>query len=160
VKSSRRTPRRPPPANKTSTTDASTAERDARIWDLRLLGLSLRRIGDQVGLSHPAVKDVLDRGYAGLIYPKVDEARGVELERLDLLLSKLAPAIVRGDVPAILAALKVSDRRAKLLGLDAPTRVQAELEDVTPPRPELLDRIAAVEAANAVRQAALRERRP
>lgn len=45
----------------------------------------------------------------------------LELQRLDLELLKLHPQIQQGDSNAIQAALKVSDRRCKLLGLNSPT---------------------------------------
>lgn len=150
----RTTPRRRPP-NARKQSDAELAERDAKIWELRLQGHSLRAIGAAVGLSHPSVLAILEKGYAELIYPQVEEARAIELERLDELLVKLRPGIDSGDVQSIGAAVKIGDRRAKLLGLDAPTKVQAEIEQV-PPTPELIDRIEQARAAVAARERELR----
>lgn len=141
--------------NQRQTSDATAAERDASCWALRLEGHSLRSIAAQVGISHETVRVTLERGYQELVYPQVAEARAVELERLDDWLTKLRPAIDVGSVPAILAAVKLSDRRAKLLGLDAPTRVQAEIEQV-PPSPELVARIEQARAVMAAREAELR----
>lgn len=147
-------PRRRAP-NKRQDSDAQAAERDERIWQLRLLGLSLRQIAAQVGLTHPRVLAILERGYRERVHPKVDEARTLELERLDDWMVRLAPAIRNGDDRAISTALRISERRARLLGMDAPTRVQAEVEDVTPP-PDLLRRIEAAKVRAAERERQIR----
>lgn len=46
-----------------------------------------------------------------------------ELERDDYLESKIAHRIDTGDVAAVQTALRIQERRAKYLALDAPTRV-------------------------------------
>lgn len=50
----------------------------------------------------------------------------LELQRLDLELLKLHPKIQEGDITAIQAALQVSDRRVRLLGLGNPTDWQIQ----------------------------------
>jgi hypothetical protein len=50
----------------------------------------------------------------------VERMRKVENERLDYYLTKLAGAINAGDEKAIARAVSISERRAKLNGLDAP----------------------------------------
>ncbi len=147
-------PRRRQP-NQRQVSDAQLAERDAACWALRLQGHSLRTIGTALGISYETVRATLERGYRELVYPQVEEARQLELERLDHLLTKLTPGVDMGDVQSITAAIKVSDRRAKLLGLDAPTKVQAEVEHV-PPSPELLARIEQARTVIAAREAQLR----
>jgi DNA-binding CsgD family transcriptional regulator len=119
-------PRRRQP-NQRQQSDAALAERDEQIWQLRLRGHSLRQIGSQVGLAASSVLATLERGYRERVHPKVDEARALELERLDDWLCKLQPGIEQGDDKAITTALRISDRRSKLLGLDAPTRVDANV---------------------------------
>jgi hypothetical protein len=106
-----------------------------RALELRLKGLSLRQIAAELKVSHQAVKRYLDLALAQLIQDqnlKMDEIRAMELSRLDALMASLWPrAMGDGDEPphlgAIAQTLKVMERRAKLLGLDAPTRVQAEV---------------------------------
>jgi hypothetical protein len=51
---------------------------------------------------------------------KAERPRDLEIRRLDALTVALAPGIQSGDVRAILAAVRVMERRAKLLGLDGP----------------------------------------
>lgn len=140
-------PRRHP--NRRQTSDATAAERDARIWELRKQGFSLRAIGRDVGLSAERVRQLLERGYQQLVYPQVEQVRALELERLDEMLRR-AWAILDAshatvshgrlvtddegntvpDTGPVLAAidrvLRIGAQRAKLLGLEAPTRVHAE----------------------------------
>lgn len=54
----------------------------------------------------------------------VKRLRAIENRRLDLLMEKLEDGIEDGKPSAIKAALAISDRRAKLNGLDAPRRVE------------------------------------
>jgi len=53
----------------------------------------------------------------------------LELERLDVMLLALWRRVQNGDERAIDRALKIEERRAKLLGLDAPIRA-VTLEDI------------------------------
>jgi hypothetical protein len=53
---------------------------------------------------------------------KAERLCELEIRRLDALTMALAPGIQSGDVRAILAAVRVMERRAKLLGLDGPQR--------------------------------------
>ena len=60
----------------------------------------------------------------------VDEAtelRALELERLDGMTSGLWPQVQQGRPPAVMAAVRVSERRSRLLGLDEPTATRTEL---------------------------------
>lgn len=147
--SDQREPRKRQP-NTRQLSDAELAERDEKIWQLRLRGLSLRQIGAEVGLSHPSVHEILKRGYQERVYPLVDEQRAVELERLDLWTVAAGEVLnrehihvsngrivrdendkpIRDDGPVLAAIdrlVRLAERRARLLGLDAPTRVQADV---------------------------------
>ena len=55
-----------------------------------------------------------------------DELRTLELERLDRLLLGVWGQAAKGNQGAVDRALKIMERRARLLGLDAPTKVQQE----------------------------------
>jgi hypothetical protein len=66
---------------------------------------------------------------------KAEQIRELELKRLDRFQRSLQPAANKGDAKAVLAILKVMERRAKLLGLDAPTKqanTDSEGRDVAP----------------------------
>lgn len=51
-----------------------------------------------------------------------DELRSLELERLDRLLLGVWSQAAKGNQGAVDRALKIMERRARLLGLDAPTK--------------------------------------
>lgn len=55
-----------------------------------------------------------------------EELRRQEFERLDNYLFRLEAKIKAGDVQAIAQAVKISERRCKMQGLDAPIQVQVE----------------------------------
>ncbi|HEY9909220.1 MAG TPA: hypothetical protein V6D18_16625 [Thermosynechococcaceae cyanobacterium] len=55
-----------------------------------------------------------------------EELVRLELERYDSYLLALAPKLQQGDTSAISEAIKISDRRSKLLGLDAPIQVKIQ----------------------------------
>lgn len=112
--------------------DAKTAEivkRQTLALDLRIAGFSYRAIGEKIKISHEqARKDVehelqrLDK----LSADKVAIHRQLELERLDKITKALDHWIESGNMGAINTVLKAMERRAKLLGLDAPVK-----QDVT-----------------------------
>ena len=52
-----------------------------------------------------------------------DELRVLELSRLDDMLKAISQHVAAGNLTAIDRALKIQDRRARLLGLDMPAKV-------------------------------------
>jgi hypothetical protein len=65
-----------------------------------------------------------------------ESVREVELERLDELSRRYFRAACAGDSKSAELLLKISERRAKLLGLDAP--MQSQLEVITYDSTELI----------------------
>lgn len=57
-----------------------------------------------------------------------DEVRQLELQRLDMLLNKLMPGINEGDPSSVSVAIRLMERRSKMLGLDAPERTEIEIK--------------------------------
>ena len=106
----------------------ATVEREAQALSLRRRGMPYNDIATYMGLSGPgAAYRIVQRGLCRLIQEPADDVRAMELDRLDTFLFRLSGRIELGDTKAIDTALKVMDRRAKLMGLDAPTKVQAEV---------------------------------
>jgi hypothetical protein len=52
------------------------------------------------------------------------QLRTLELERLDEMTSGLWQGVRDGNPPAVTAAIRVAERRAKLVGLDEPTKTE------------------------------------
>lgn len=98
--------------------------RAAKALDLRQQGRTWQTIANELDYkdrsgAYRAVQRLLDRTE----FESVQEYRVLEGDRLDALHAAYWPAAMHGDVKAAEFVLKVSDRRSKLLGLDAPTRL-------------------------------------
>lgn len=115
-------------------------QRQLEALDLRMRGFSFRAIGDKLEVSHQqAYRDVMNElaRLASERDGKVEELRQLELERLDMLLKGLEPMARTGNPGAVNSYIKVMERRAKYLGLDAPEK----FEDMTKYTDEQLQRI-------------------
>jgi len=105
---------------------AKVADEQAAVLDLRRKGYTIRQIATQLGLAKSTVQNRLDAAIAELVEPAAREVRLLELERLDAWQARLENQLDTGDDPAkvVPVALRVQERRAKLLGLDAPERAE------------------------------------
>lgn len=115
----RRSPR--PPGE-----DAKKRARSANALELRIAGATYRQIAAQLGVSEKAayydVQDELAR-LDPVIKGRAERLRDLENARLDRLHVALAAGIKAGDPRAVVATVRVMERRARLNGLDAPTLV-------------------------------------
>lgn len=114
--------RRNQPAGK----DVVMAERRAQALERRKAGDSYRAIGRALGVSErTAYYDVQDALGAldAIVGEKAERLRELEMQRLDVLHRCLAKGIKKGDPRAVLAAVRVSERRCKLLSLDGPVTI-------------------------------------
>jgi hypothetical protein len=137
--------------------DAIIEERRSRAWTLRLKGKSVRQIAAALGVgvatAHSDLKTVLERTKADNDQAAEDH-RSVSIARLDRALDTIEDALEAVDVrtddngdiiergvdhelrlKALDRLLKLEERRAKLLGLDAPvkTEVEASVTNVASP---------------------------
>lgn len=99
------------------------AERQRKALEARKAGASYDQIARQLGYAgtssaHKAVTSALRK----LIQEPADELRHLELTRLDALLIVVWQQAMKGSLPAIDRAIRLMERRAKLLGLDAPLK--------------------------------------
>lgn len=107
-----------------------TALREQECLRLRLDGLSHREIAAELGIApstaykrvHHALEDVNARNAE-----EAENLRTLEMLRLDELQNALWERAVDGDDKAIGRILTIMERRAKLLGLDAPARREVEV---------------------------------
>jgi len=101
------------------------AERRLQAVELRRGGQTYQQIGGQLGVSKQSAYRLVARALAELTHKtkEVTEALvRLELERYDAMLYALWLKVEDGKESAILAALRISDARRKLLGMDAPTK--------------------------------------
>lgn len=109
--------------------------RRAKVAKLKLGGISLRQIAQELGCSLGTVHSDLEAVLARTV-DTADEhirmERDVSLGRCEVALRAIWPRICRGDVEAINAFVRLDQRRAKLLGLDAPTKQELSGPDGGP----------------------------
>jgi hypothetical protein len=127
------------------TTD--TAQRDAEAARLRSDGLSYQQIADKLGYSHREnARRAVSRALLAIVAEPAEDLRALELARLDQMWIDVLEVLRREHVTvshgrviyseetgqpiiddgpvlsAIDRLLRIQDRRAKLLGLDAPSK--------------------------------------
>jgi hypothetical protein len=99
-----------------------------RALSLRIKGLPLRAIGQALGVSHTMARKYIDHSMAELRRQELksaEDARRLDLLRIDRALCGVMPRAEAGDPKAVLALCRLLERRSKLLGLDAPTTAPA-----------------------------------
>lgn len=108
-------------------TDEERQEELLSMLRMRRAGASYASIASQLGIStHTAyqkIKDALDAA-------PVEEAtmlRAIEAERLDYLERQLQPMLQEHDLKAIQQAIRLSESRRKLLGLDMPEQHEVKV---------------------------------
>lgn len=119
---------RPRTANKTSAKRIAATVRAAQALRLRAQGETFATIAVKLHYrSRQAAHCAVTAALIATLQESSEEARTLDLERLDVLLSAVMPKAMAGNLAAVLAALRVLERRAKLLGLDAPAKVEANV---------------------------------
>lgn len=99
--------------------------------DMHLAGKSMRDIAAALDISTGTVWNRIQAGIAALVVPSAEEVRKAELARLDKALVEVDYLILTGDEKIKLAAIntlvKLQERRAKYLGLDAAVKVEGHV---------------------------------
>lgn len=98
-------------------------EKHRQALELRKAGASYELIAEKLGYSHPsgAHKAVTSALQKTLREP-ADDLRNLELDRLDAMMLALWQQARQGNQGAVDRILRIMERRAKLLGIDAPTK--------------------------------------
>jgi len=113
---------------KKSKLNPTTLEKEAKVLELRRGGLTFDMIADRLGYAsasgaHKAYVTACNR----IIYADVVETRKIEMDRLDIAQAAIWTNVIAGEVPSVIALIKIMERRARLLGLDMPTKAQIEV---------------------------------
>lgn len=145
------TPRHTGGANK-----AELTERRIRAWELALQGKSYRVIGEALGVAPMTAFRDVEAHAREIQQPVAEQVRKQEVARLDALLDNLWPRVEQGDDKAVANVLRVMDRRAKLLGLDAPAKQDITVQQVDPKDIELAELIREAQAKAAANVEELR----
>lgn len=123
--------------SKTDQSAVAAVEKQRQALELRKAGVGFGDIAERLGYAdasgaYRAVKTALKK----TLQEPADEVRRIELERLDRMLLGLWPKATKGDTWAVDRVLRIMERRAGLLGLDAPKRVENTGKDGGPIRLE------------------------
>jgi hypothetical protein len=137
--------------------EAQIAEEQVRCYELKLSGLSYLRISGETGLSVGTVHNRIQARSAQRVDPLAEEHRAIELDRLDRWLEKLDAQIQAGEAVArnVEVAVKVSERRSKLLGMDSADKLEVTTTEVTQADLELAELLREAKARNAAQESAL-----
>jgi|SRR5690625_3048366 len=100
-----------------------TKARRVKAISLALAGLSYAQIGEQLEISETGARNLVMRTLTQAENQAVDERRAVENTRLDRAQAAIWSQVLEGDHKAISSFLRISDQRAKINGLYAPTNV-------------------------------------
>lgn len=97
----------------------AVAERRAEALRLRRMGRTYAEVADTLGYSSPqsASKDV-SRALAKVVHEEGHALLALERERTETLLAITWPLAEAGDTRAIREAVRILERRARMLGLD------------------------------------------
>lgn len=130
------------------TRSVDTAERDAEACRLRTRGASYQQVADQLGFTDRSnARRAIQRALAEVVREAADEHVQLQLDQLDALTGEVLTVLerehyvasagrlvcdadgrpLRDDMPRLHAVdrlLRIMERRARLLGLDAPARHQ------------------------------------
>lgn len=125
--------------------------------DLREAGLSYEQIASEVGYKHAmAAWKAVMYGLKATITEPSAAVRQLELRRLD----KLYREVQAGKDPGLIAVqIKIQERRARLLGLDAPQKQEVTGKDGGPIQVERSPKDV-TEGIQAFREAILRAQQP
>ncbi len=120
---------------KTGADNLQKLERQAKALELRRAGMDFREIARKLGISKSVAHRYVVAGMQSAreqITAGAETLRAEELSRLDALQESLWPRARKGELPAVDRVLKIAERRQKLLGLEAPVRIEATGRDGKP----------------------------
>lgn len=107
---------------------AELEAKELKVLELRRAGFTFQRIAEEVGYATPSgAQRALERIMTRNVPQAPEEFRWQELDRLDRMQVALWPRAMKGDDRAIGTIVRLMERRARLVGIDAPQRIQAEV---------------------------------
>lgn len=138
-----------------------------RAVEARVRGKSIREVAAELGCAPSTALQAVRRGLALTIEATkvpAEQLRAQETERLETALLRVMDVLGSDDDATALKAAaevrQISGRLSALHGLDAPTKVDATVEDKTPPRARLDALLEGLAAKLAAREGAAPEAAP
>jgi len=110
------------------TPEPEQLDRELAVVELRREGKTWQQIAEMVNYATAmGAWKAYQRACQRTLQEPTDEARRIELDRLDALQRTYWEPAVEGNLRAADFVLRVIDRRARILGIDAPQKIQAEV---------------------------------
>ena len=106
---------------------AVAATRRKTALALRCDGLTFAQIGAKLGVTEQAAHKAVQHELSAVAAERRELAEhqlDFELSQIDSVVRGMAPKAEKGDARAAMTILKAMERRAKLLGLDAPDKLE------------------------------------
>jgi len=125
-----------PHQSETAAVRLNAAEAANRALELRKAGCTFKQIGAAMHFSEQRAHQIVTKELQRLNAKRAeaaDEVRRLELDRLDTLFFGQWKNAQSGHQGAVKACLDIMARRAKILGLDAPTKIAPTTPDGTAP---------------------------
>lgn len=98
----------------------SAVERQRQALELRKRGMSYNDIATTLGYKGPSgAHQAVAHALTKTLREEADGLREMEAERLDALLNAVWDKAMRGNKDAVDRVIRIMERRARLLGLDA-----------------------------------------
>ena len=108
--------------------DPELIDKELKVLELRRAGLTFQRISEEVGFADASGAYIAyKRAMKRTLQQPADELREAELDRVDRLQLALWPKAMKGDNTSINTIIRLMERRARLIGLDTPIKVQNEV---------------------------------
>lgn len=106
--------------------DARKAKQEARrieAMSLTMAGLSADQIATRMNITPGAVRALVTRTLERASNRNVEQLREIENQRLDRAQAAVWTKVLEGDLKAIDTFLRISQRRSRINGLDAATKI-------------------------------------
>lgn len=114
--------------NATNARKTKRLETQLKVMELRRMGKGYVEIANTLGISKSVAHRMVVAALQEIrqsIETETSHLKAEELSRLDAMLAGLWPEARKGSYAAVDRVLKIMERRAKLLGLDAPIKHSA-----------------------------------
>lgn len=145
--------------NKTSVKMIESQQKRTRAWELRVRGWNIREIARELRVTRETAHRYLIRETEEMATRRrelADHYVDCSLDQIDTVLRRALDLLdAESDMAAAQVVLRAIERKARLLGLDAPTRIEATGAAGAPlvPTPDESAQMAALLADDRIREA-------
>ena len=112
---------------KTSPRRVKGRERQIKALELRKAGATYAQIAQQLGYSEAGALRAVTASLTRMALEPTEAVRKLELARLDQMWMLALQRAKEGNLQALTVMCQIMDRRARYLGLDAPTKISFDL---------------------------------